>query len=164
MPQQLSPQRGDDPVGGTQRGNIGGTVQRGANENGHAEHDDGGQHRTERCMVQEGALDHRGQGHGLHDDGHRADGGERHRRDADPPESGDPGGEIRVDQPGPGPRGLCAQSLNVVSFTETARPMRPSVTARQAVSESSQVAAVRTPSGRSATMTVRTGSNPSSPP
>ena len=90
--------------------------------------------------------------------------GEGHCGRRDPPEPGHPGREVRVDQAGPAPRGVCAHRLNVVSFTETVRPMRPSVTARRAVAASSQVAAVRTPSGRSATMAVRTGSRPDSPP
>ena len=106
-----------------------------------------------------------GERDGLHDDeggAHRAD-GERDARD--PPQAGDPGRQLGVDQAGPArARGWCAHRLNVVSFTSTARPMRPSATARRAVCASSQVAAVRTPSGRSATMAVRTGSSPSAPP
>ena len=115
-------------------------------------------------MVEQRAVNDGCQGDGLDHNGHRTHGGKRHRSDSHTPESGYSGGKVGVDQAGPAPQGLCAHRLNVVSFTETARPMRPSVTARRAVPESSQVAAVRTPSGRSATTTVRTGSNPSSPP
>ena len=82
-----------------------------------------------------------------------------------PTEAGDPRRQLGVDQARAArARGWCAHRLNVVSLTSTARPVRPSATASRAVCASSQVAAVRTPSGRSATMAVRTGSSPSAPP
>ena len=163
--QQPAPQRGHDAVGGAQRREVAGAVQRGADEDGQPDHDDGRRHRAERRVVQQGAVDDVGQRHGLDDD--RPPRSATARATAvgrDPLESGYPGREVRVDQAGPAPPGECAHRLNVVSFTETVRPMRPSVTARRAVPASSQVAAVRTPSGRSATIAVRTGSSPSSPP
>ena len=115
-------------------------------------------------MVQQRTVDDVSQRHRLDDHGDRAQHGQDQRGHRDPPQPGHPGGQLRVDQAGPAPPGEWLQRLNVVSFTETARPMSPSEMARRAVSASSQVAAVRTPSGRSATMAVRTGSSPASPP
>ena len=139
-------------------------MQRGAGEDGQPDHDDGRCDGTERCVVQQGAGDDVSQRHRLHDHGDRAQHGQDQRGSRDPPQRGHLGGQLRVDQAGPAPPGEWVQMLNVVSFTETARPMSPSEMARRAVPASSQVAAVRTPSGRSATMAVRSGSSPASPP
>ncbi len=95
----------------------------------------------------------------------RAQGADGQCDAGDPPQTGNPGRELRVDQARPaGARADGAYRLNVVSFTSTGRPISPSLTARRAVPASSQVAAVRTPSARSATMAVRTGSRPAVPP
>ena len=165
MAQQLAAQLGDDAVGGALGREVPGPVQDGAGHDGQSDDHDGGHQVAQRGVVQERAVHRVGERDGLHDDeggAHRAD-GERDARD--PPQAGNPGRQLGVDQPGPArARGWCAHRLNVVSFTSTARPMRPSATARRAVSASSQVAAVRTPSGRSATMAVRTGSRPPAPP
>ena len=165
MAQQLGPEPGDDAVGGAVRREVPGAVQRGTGQHGQGGDDDARHHGAERGMVQQGPADHVGQGDGLHD---HEDGAQRphgHGDDRDPPQAGDPGRQLGVDQAGAaGARGWCAHRLNDVSFTSTARPVRPSATASRAVSASSQVAAVRTPSGRSATIAVRTGTSPSAPP
>ena len=165
MAQQLAAQRGHDPVGGALGREVPGAVQGGAGHDGQTDDHDGRHQVAQRGVVQERAVHRVRERDGLDDHEGRTDraDGERHARD--PPQAGDPGRQLGVDQPGPaGAGGWCAHRLNVVSFTSTARPMRPSATARRAVSASSQVAAVRTPSGRSATMAVRTGSRPSAPP
>ena len=165
MAQQLTTQPGHDAVGGAVGRQVARPTHGGAGQDGQADEDDGGHHVAQRGVVQQGALHDVGERDGLHDDEGSAQ--RRHGEcDArDPSQTGDPGRQLRVDQTGP-PRagGWCAHRLNVVSFTSTARPMRPSTTARRAVYASSQVAAVRTPSGRSATMAVRTGSSPEVPP
>ena len=52
----------------------------------------------------------------------------------DPPQAGHPGRQLGIDQARPArARGGGAHRLNVVSFTSTVRPMRPSATARRAV-------------------------------
>ncbi len=162
--QELAAQRRHDAVGGSQRREIAGATERGAGQDGQSDDDDGRRHRSERRVVQQRAVDGIGQRHRLHDHGRRAQHGEGDGDARDPPQPGHPGRQLRVDEAGPAPPGECVHRLNVVSFTETDRPMSPSVTASRAVPASSQVAAVRTPSGRSATMAVRTGSSPSAPP
>ena len=119
-------------------------------------------HVAQRRVVQQRAVDGMGQGHRLDDDGH---GAQRRRRTSatagDPAQAGHPGRELRVDQAGAaGGRGGGAHRLNVVSFTSTARPMSALGDGEAGGTASSQVAAVRTPSARSATMAVRTGSRP----
>ena len=165
MAQQLAAQPRHDAVGRAVGREVTGTVQHGAGHDGQPDEDDGGRDGAERRVVQERAVDGVGQGDRLHHDHHGTQ--RRHgQRDAgDPSQTGHAGRKLRVDQARSArTRGVGAHRLNVVSFTSTTRPMSPSVTARRAVCASSQVAAVRTPSGRSATMAVRSGSSPASPP
>ncbi len=162
MAQQVAAQARHDVVGRPLGREVPGAVQHGADEDGQARHDDGGHDDAERRVVQEGPVHHVGDRNRLdhHGEGAQRAQGEGERRD--PPQAGYPGRELRLDQARPTrASGNVAHRLNVVSFTSTARPMRPSATAWRAVRASSQVAAVRAPSGRSATMAVRTGSSPS---
>ena len=140
-------------------------MQQAPHDKGDAGDDQRAGHVAQRGVLQERAVDHVRQGHRLHDDRHRADAGDEEGDAGHPPQTRHPRREVGIDQAGPTrPSGSRVHSRNVVSFTLTARPTRPSATARRAVSASSQVAAVRTPSARSATTAVRTGSRPSTPP
>ncbi len=163
--QQVATQPADDAVGRGQRGKVAHRVQQGPHYQGQSDENEFAGHLAQWRVMEERAVDHPREGDCLHHDHRGAARGkeERHRGDSSQP--GHPCRQGRVDQTGPTwPRGRGVHSRNVVSFTLTARPTRPSATARWAVSASSQVAALRTPSARSATMAVRTGSKPSTPP
>ena len=165
MAQQLGPEPGDDAVGRAVCREVPGAVQCCAGQHGQRGDDYARHHGAERGMLQQGPADHVGQGDGLHDDEDGAQRRHGHGDDRDPPQAGHPGRQLGVDQAGAaGARGWCTHRLNDVFFTSTSRPVRPSATASRAVSASSQVAAVRTPSGRSATIAVRTGTSPPPPP
>ncbi len=165
MAEELAPEGGDHAVGRAVSREITGAVQRGAGHDGQPDHDDGGHDVAQRGVVQEGAVHHVRQGDRLYDDEDGAEHADGQRDARDPPQAGDPGGQPRVDQAGRArARGSFAHRKNVVSFTSIVRPTRPSARAKRAVGASSQAAAVRVPLGRSATMAVRTGSSPPSPP
>ncbi len=165
MAEQVASQSRDDPIGRRLRVQVAHAVQRGPHHDGDPDEHDGRHHRVERRVLQERAVHHVGEGDSLHHDGHCADCADDQRDGCTPPQARHARRQLGVDQARPDrARESGAQSLNVVSFTSTERPMRPSVTASRAVAASSQVAAVRTPSGRSATMAARTGSSLLSPP
>ena len=165
MAEEVAAQSRNHPVGRRLRVQVADAVQRGPHHHGDPDEHDGRHHRVERCVLQERAVHHVGEGDRLHHDGHCADSADDQSDACTPPQARHARREHWVDQARPDrARGSGVQSLNVVSLTSTERPMRPSVTASRAVAASSQVAAVRTPSGRSATMAARTGSNLLSPP
>ena len=165
MLEQLAAQMADDALGRPVGGAVGERVQQRTGDDGEADQGDGRGDLAKGRVVQERAVHRMGERDRLDHDGQGGQRAERESDGGDAPQAGQPGGQLGVDQAGPARAGgHGAQRLNVVSFTSTARPMRPSATARRAVAASSQVAAVRAPSGRSATMALRTGSAPSSPP
>ena len=128
--QQLAAQAGHDAVGRTLGREVSCGVQRGADQDGRADHDDGGHDGAEGGVVQKGAVHHVGERHRLDHHRDRAQRSEEEGERGHPPQAGNPRRELGLDQARPTrARGGVAHRLNVVSFTSTVRPMRPSATA-----------------------------------